>query len=633
MARRNAVLKNLHSAEALGSVSVICSDKTGTLTKNEMTLREVVTASGRALLSGEGYDPAGSCEVTGDALPALVEIQTVLEGGALANNAQLARVNGAWEIQGDPTEAAFLVAQHKVPGVADRVAGFERIAQVPVTSERKLMSVVGVPDGMTGERMVTKGAPDVLLEHCTREQVGDRVFPLTPDRRERVDAVVLELNGRGYRTLGVAWRDVARAEDHDFDENGEHGLVFVGIVGILDPPRLEAITAVADAGRAGIRTVMITGDHPVTAMRIASELGVVSSFLPGRDSPSVDSQAVVTGAELDALDGPALVETTRGASVYARVTPEHKLRIVDALQSDRHIVAMTGDGVNDAPALKSADIGIAMGITGTEVTKEAATMILGDDNYATIVSAVRQGRVIFDNIRKFLRYLLISNMGEVATVFLGVVLGGVIGLVDPANPTATVVPLLATQILWINLITDSGPALAMGVDPEIDDVMARPPRRFDDRIIDSAMWARIVRVGLVMGLGCLLVFDLTLPGGLVGGFEHMVPVEEQLVTARTTVFTTLVLMQLANALNSRSETRSAFDRLFTNRWLWLSLAFTLVAQFLVVEVPFMQGAFGTTSLDAAHWGLAVAGGLLVLVVEEIVKVVHRAGASGLTRKA
>lgn len=623
MANRNAVLKNLHSAEALGSVSVICSDKTGTLTTNEMTLREVVTASGSVSLGGNGYTPVGDFEIHGDATTTLAEAQTVIEGGSLANNAQLAQVNGSWEIQGDPTEAAFLVAQHKLPEVADRVAGFEREAQVPFTSERKMMSVVCASVGRGGRRMFAKGAPDVLLPHCTSEQVGSQTVPLTASRRQEVERSVRELNGRGYRTLGVAWRSVADAEGPEFTDTGEDGLVFAGVVGIFDPPRHEAAPAVADAKRAGIRTIMITGDHPVTATRIASDLGVVNG----------DSPVVVSGVELDALDEEGLIEVTRGASVYARVTPEHKLRIVDALQADRHIVAMTGDGVNDAPALKTADIGIAMGLGGTEVTKEAATMILGDDNYATIVSAVRQGREIFDNIRKFLRYLLSSNMGEVATVFLGVALGGFIGLSDPANPAATVVPLLATQILWINLVTDSGPALAMGVDPEIDDVMARPPRRFDDRIIDARMWRRIIRVGLVMGLGCLLVFDLTLPGGLLGGFEHLVPAEAQLVTARTTVFTTLVFMQLFNALNSRSDVQSAFVRLFSNRWLWLSLVFTTVAQVLVVEVPLLQKAFGTTSLDAAHWGLAVAGGASVLVIEELVKMAQRAvdARSGLTR--
>ena len=363
---------------------------------------------------------------------------------------------------------------------------------------------------------------------------------------------------------------------------------------------------------------MITGDHPVTAARIADDLGIVEG----------EHAKASTGRELDALDEDALREVTREVSVYARVSPEHKLQLVDAFQADGHVVAMTGDGVNDAPALKSADIGVAMGITGTEVTKQAATMILADDNYATIVRAVRQGRVIFDNIQKFLRYLLSSNMGEVVTIFLGVLLAGWIGLQDPADPSAAVVPLLATQILRVNLVTDSGPALAMGVDPEIDDVMARKPRRPDQRIIDNHMWGRILFIGLVMGAVTLAVYDACLPGGQFTWLADQVPVEEQLAVARSTAFTTLVFAQLFNALNSRSDLSSAFHKLFVNPWLWASFAFVAVAQVLVVEVPFLQAAFGTTSIGLNHWVLAVGAAAVVLVAEEIVKVIRRARVRG-----
>ena len=301
--------------------------------------------------------------------------------------------------------------------------------------------------------------------------------------------------------------------------------------------------------------------------------------------------------------------------MYARVSPQHKLMLVDALQSDGQIVAMTGDGVNDAPALKSADIGVAMGITGTEVTKEASQMILGDDNFATIVAAVRQGRVIFDNIKKFLRYLLSSNMGEVLTVFLGVVFAGLIGLNEASNE-AIVLPLLATQILWINLVTDSAPALAMGVDPEIDDVMARRPRKLTERAIDARMWRGIVSVGLVMALVALFSIDLFLPGGLVEG-------SDTLEVARTAGFTTLVLAQLFNALNARSETTSAFHGLFANKWLWGSILLGVVLQVAVVEVPFLQVAFGTASMDLAHWGACVALASAVLWYDEVRKIVLR----------
>jgi magnesium-transporting ATPase (P-type) len=416
------------------------------------------------------------------------------------------------------------------------------------------------------------------------------------------------LSAEAFRTLAVAYRvaDDPHAEwTDDVDESVEHDLIYAGVVGIIDPPRAEAATAIADAHRAGIRVIMITGDHPSTAGRIAADLGIIE---PGGPA--------VTGAELDAHDDQALPEVTRNVSVYARVSPQHKLRLVDALQADGHIVAMTGDGVNDAPALKSADIGVAMGITGTEVTKEASRMILGDDNFATIVAAVRQGRVIFDNIKKFLRYLLSSNMGEVLTVFLGVVFAGVLGLSD-ATDEVVVLPLLATQILWINLVTDSGPALAMGVDPEVDDVMARRPRRPTDRAIDVRMWAGIMSVGLVMALVTLFTIDVYLPGGLVEGGDT-------LEVARTAGFTTLVLAQLFNALNARSETTTAFHGMFANSWLWGAIALGVGLQIAVVEVPFMQVAFGTASLDLAHWGTCVALASVVLWYDEIRKIILRA---------
>ncbi|AQP49043.1 haloacid dehalogenase [Tessaracoccus aquimaris] len=618
LAGRNAVMKDLHSVETLGAVSVICSDKTGTLTKNEMTLREIVTASGRVRLSGIGYEPTGEVRLVGRGEEVMAEVHRVIGAGVLANNAQLEHVGGQWQIQGDPTEAAFLVAERKIEGVGDLLAQYQRVGEAPFDSERKLMSVLGHNPELGMSHVFTKGAPDVLLERCVEEQVGGEAHALTDQRRAEISGQIVDLSEEGYRTLGVAWRE---AEDLDaeggFDEESEHDLVWAGFVGIIDPPREEATAAIKDAHRAGIRTVMITGDHPVTAAKIASDLGIVE----GDDHPRA-----VTGRELDALDDEGWRETVRTVSVYARVSPEHKLRIVDALQEQRQIVSMTGDGVNDAPALKSADIGIAMGITGTEVTKEAAEMILGDDNYSTIVAAVRQGRVIYDNIKKFIRYLLSSNMGEVATVFLGVVLGGVIGLADPGNPGATVVPLLATQILWINLVTDSGPALAMGVDPEIDDVMARKPRGFNDRIIDSHMWSRIIGIGLVMGIVNLVIYDLSLPGGLIGGLEHLAPAGQEFAVARTTVFTALVFMQLFNAINSRADVTSAFSHLFTNKWLWLSFAGVIVGQVLVVEVPALQQAFGTASLDLLHWAVAVGAGLVVLGYEEVVKLVRRASA-------
>lgn len=610
MAKRNAVVKKLNSVEALGSASVICTDKTGTLTRNEMTIERVVTASGQATVAGIGYRPEGS--VTSDGAPLagdqLREVQLVLGAGSLANDAQLREQDGEWSIQGDPTEAAFLVAAHKLEGMTSGLDRFERRAEIPFTSDRKMMSTLHRQknDGML--LLFSKGAPDVLLANCTRLQVGDGTVPLTDELRAWALDEVEALSRQAFRTLGVAYRvedpDLVDESD-DFDESYERDLIYAGVVGIIDPPREEVSGSIAEAHRAGIRVIMITGDHPSTAARIATDLGIV-------DSPA----RTATGTELSTLDSEELRELTREVSVYARVSPEHKLRLVDALQADQQIVAMTGDGVNDAPALKSADIGVAMGITGTEVTKEAARMILADDNFATIVAAVRQGRVIFDNIKKFLRYLLSSNVGEVLTVFLGVLFAGVIGLTEASNDSL-VLPLLATQILWINLITDSAPALAMGVDPEVDDVMARRPRKLSDRAIDGRMWGGVLSIGLVMALITLFSIDVFLPGGLVEG-------DDSLDVARTAGFTTLVLAQLFNALNSRSETSSAFRKMFSNSWLWGAIALGLVLQFIVVEVPFLQVAFGTASLDLEHWLICFGLASVVLWFDEVRKIILRA---------
>jgi magnesium-transporting ATPase (P-type) len=426
---------------------------------------------------------------------------------------------------------------------------------------------------------------------------------LTESRRGEILAAVDRLGSQAMRTLAVAYRPLPAGEAPAGDEAVERELVYLGCVGIIDPPRPEARAAIAEATSAGIRTIMITGDHPRTAERIAADLGIA-----GAGSPAVK------GAEFDALDDEALRETVRDVSVYARVAPEHKLRIVHALQADGRIVAMTGDGVNDAPALKAADIGVAMGLAGTDVTKEAADMILADDNFATIVSAVREGRGIFANIRRFLRFLLSSNVGEVFTMFFGVVLAGVIGLHDTEEALA--VPLLAAQILWINLLTDSAPALALGVDPPPEDVMRRRPRGLGDRVIDRDMWIGIVYVGLVMAVVTLAALDLRLEGGLLGGSGG---VEE----ARTMAFTTLVLAQLFNCFNARSERTSAFHRLFTNRFLWGAVALSLALQLAVVQAPFLNDACATTPLSAGEWLVCAGLASVVLWAVELKKLAER----------
>ncbi len=625
MARQRAIVKKLSSVETLGSASVICSDKTGTLTRNEMTVTTVVTGSGEVEVTGTGYRPEGEVVTNGRRLGAgdaarpdaalADEVRFVLAGGSLANDAVLREDGGEWTVQGDPTEAAFLVAEAKLGVTEAREARFERVGEVPFTSERKLMSTLEADVEREGRiDVVTKGAPDVLLARCTHERVGGDVRPLTEDRRARIGAEVERLADLALRTLAVAYRPLPDVEPPALRESPdgpseswealERELVYLGMVGIIDPPRPEARVAIGEAQGAGVRIMMITGDHPRTAVRIASELGI-----------GADGAGALIGAEIDALDDEALIRAVREVAVFARVAPEHKLRIVDALQADGNIVAMTGDGVNDSPALRAADIGVAMGITGTDVTREAADMVLADDNFATIVAAVREGRAIFANIRTFLRYLLSSNIGEVLTMFLGVVGAGVLGLTDTVG-SGVAVPLLATQILWINLLTDAAPALALGVDPPPDDVMARSPRRLTDRVIDTDMQLGIGFVGLVMAVVTLLALDLHLPGGLVGG-------SGTISEARTMAFTTLVLAQLYNCFNARSDRTSAFRQMFTNPLLWAAIALSIALQIAVVHVPLLNDAFDTAPLSVGEWATCAALASAVLWADELRKLAQR----------
>jgi P-type Ca2+ transporter type 2C len=610
MAKRNAIVRHLVAVETLGSATVIASDKTGTLTRNEMTVRAVVTASGRVSLDGTGYSPnSGEAHrVGGEAIGGAlrVEMERALAVADRANNAVLREQDGRWTVQGDPTEGALIVAARKVGLDAERLeARFERVGEVPFSSERKLMSTIHT-DAQKQECLLvfTKGAPDVLLARCSQELVGEETRPLNEARRTEILRACEELAGEALRTLGVAYRELPRnaIEANDMDERVEQDLVFAGVIGMIDPPRQGAKEAVMRAQAAGIRPVMITGDHPITAAVIAAELGIATD------------ERAVTGAELDKMPDDVLARTVREVAVYARVNPEHKLRIVKAMQREGAVVAMTGDGVNDAPALKTADIGVAMGITGTDVSKEAADMVLADDNFASIVAAVEEGRAIFSNIRRFLRYLLSSNIGEVMTMFFGVLLAGVIGL--PAEGNAVVLPLVATQILWINLVTDGAPALALGVDPADVDVMARPPRPRTEGVITGRMWFGIFFVGVVMATGTLLVLDACVPGGLIEG-------SCTLRYGQTMAFTTLTMFQLFNVFNARSDERSAFSGLFRNRWLWAAIGLSLALQVAVVHIPFLQQAFSTVSLTAGDWLRCAAVASSVLWLRELGKIATR----------
>jgi Ca2+-transporting ATPase len=605
MARRNVIVRRLAAVETLGSANVICTDKTGTLTRNEMTARCLITASGQVTFTGSGYAPHGEVlAADGRPLatdsPLYAEVVLALRAAALANNSALQVHGDRWSIQGDPTEGALRVAAAKLSLSLEALEHeMPRLGELPFSAERKRMSTLHVDPHHADQMLVfAKGAPDVLLALCCAEQVGADVHPLSEARRRQILATVDGLADQALRTIGVAYRRMPRQPGLPA-EAIEHNLTFLGVFGLLDPPRPEAKAAVARAMQAGIRVIMITGDHPRTAAAIAAELDIAP---PGA--------RVITGAALESLDDSTLARLVRDVSVYARVSPEHKLRLVQAFRQHGDVVAMTGDGVNDAPALKQADIGIAMGITGTDVAKEAADMILTDDNFASIVAAVEEGRAIFSNIRKFLRYLLSSNIGEVLTMFLGLLFASsLMGM--PA------LPLLAVQILWINLVTDSGPALALGVDPPAPYLMRRPPRPRGQGVIDRAMWAGLLLVGITMAIGTLLMFDYGLPGGLIAGSGDV-------TYARTLAFTTLVLFQLFNVFSARSDRESAWTALFSNRWLWAAVLLSLAMQVAVVYLPALQRAFQTTPLAAGDW-LACA-----LVASSVVWV--REGSKALMRR-
>ena len=607
MATRKAIVRKLSAVETLGSTNVICSDKTGTLTRNEMTVRVVLTASGRADLTGTGYAPTGELLAGGRPLASgahRIEVERALAAGFLTNNATLGERGGQWLVIGDPTEGALKAAALKIGLSAARLeARFARVGEIPFSSERKMMSTAHTDERHAGTVLFSKGAPDVLLARCTHQRVGEDEAPLDDAGRAAILASIDALAGEALRLIGLAYRRLPGGAG--VVETAEREFVWLGVVGMIDPPRPEAVDAVRVARNAGVRVIMITGDHPAAAHAIATELGIAR---PG--------DRTVTGVELARMSEQTLRATVGEVSVYARVSPEHKLAIVRALKSHGAIVAMTGDGVNDAPALKAADIGIAMGITGTDVSKGAADMILADDNFATIVAAIEEGRSIYANIQKFLRYMLATNLGEVLVMFFGVVLAGAIGLYA-GKGEALVLPLLATMILWINLVTDGLPALAVGVDPPDPTVMQRGPRPPGASVITPRMWYGIGFASIVMCVGTLLVLDAGLPGGAIAG-------DGDVGYARTLAFHTLVLYQLFDVFCVRSDERSALHGLFSNAWLWISVAICIAAQFAVLYVPALQRGFGTVPLDWADWLLCTAVAATVVVARESLKAGFRA---------
>jgi Ca2+-transporting ATPase len=644
MAAANAIVRKLPAVETLGAASVICSDKTGTLTRNEMTVRAIFTAGALVEVGGSGYIPEGDFSIDGtplaEASPVRDAVAQTLRAAALANDAALAHSEDRWKVQGDPTEGALIVAARKFGIDESDLARFPRIAEIPFTSERKRHTTVHLdPDSPGVLRVFVKGAPEVLFTKSDFVWEDGQPTALNDQRRAELSMRNEALASQALRTLAVATRAIpatalgidARTaaagklpSGFELPDSIEDDLVLLGLVGMIDPPRAEAKAAVAVARRAHIRTVMITGDHPATAEAIARELQI---FEPGMRTVTGVDLRVMSDAELDAM-----VEQVR---VFARVDPEHKLRIVGALQRKGHIVAMTGDGINDAPALKTANIGIAMGITGTDVSKEAADMVLTDDNFASIVKAIEEGRGIYDNIRKYLVYLLSSNAGELLTMFAGVMFAGVLGLTS-AEP-GLFLPLLAAQLLWINLITDGPPALALGIDPKDPDVMERQPRSRGTGVLTTEDWWRLAGIGLIMMVGTLAVLDAYYPGGLFTLFASgTAPNEADGTHARTMAFTTLMLFQLFNVFNCRSTWRSAFNGFFENKWLIAAVALSLFTQLLVIYVPFLQAAFHTVALSAFDWLIATTVGATLLVAMELVKWglrMKRAGAAAERRIA
>jgi len=579
MIRRRAIVRKLPSVETLGCATVICSDKTGTLTVNKMTVTRL-WLEGRTLeVTGSGYDPAGQLLEHGK--PADIRkdaaLRRLAQTAALCNNARLEQAVSGWQIQGDPTEGALLVLAAKAGwnrSSAERL--YEREREFPFDSARKRMSVVVRHQG--GRLVCVKGAPDVLVDRCTYVLWGGSVLPLTPTIRRKVLEAAEEMAGNALRVLGFAYRDLASGEDPATDEEAESGLVFVGLAGMIDPPRGEVAEAIRKCRLAGIRTVMITGDHRLTAEAIARELGILSR----------DGRAV-TGPELSAMDDRELERVAEETTVYARVSPEHKLRIVQALQRRGHVVAMTGDGVNDAPAVKSADIGIAMGVAGTDVTKEASALVLADDNFATIVAAVEEGRGIYENIRKFIRYLLASNVGEILTMLLAMLAG-------------LPLPLVPIQILWVNLVTDGLPAMALGVDQAESDLMQQKPRPARENIFARRLGWKIISRGVLIGLCTLGAFVLALRGAEDD--------PDRLVYAQTVAFATLVLAQLIHVFDCRSS-RSIFHRnMLENKFLVLAVLSSLALLLAVLYVEPLQPMFHTVPLGLQDWALVfVAAGI------------------------
>ncbi|NLB19078.1 MAG: HAD-IC family P-type ATPase, partial [Syntrophomonadaceae bacterium] len=568
------------AVETLGCTTVICSDKTGTLTQNQMTVRKLYTIEQEVAITGEGYKPEGLFFGSKGEIKPLrdVVILTALEIGSNCNHAEIIKENHQFTVQGDPTEGALLVLGRKA-GIRNRSP---IVREVPFDSERKMMSVVTKTDA--GYRTLSKGALDIILKKSTRILTSSGEKPFRASHRQLLMERQEEWAGESLRVLALAYKDISGAElSASDDDRLESGLCLVGICGMVDPPRASAKRAVEECRLAGIVPIMITGDHPITALAIARQTGIS------------EGTGVIGPDEIDHLSHRDLAEQALKTRVFARVSPQHKLKIVQALKRQGHVVAMTGDGVNDAPALKEADIGVAMGISGTEVTREAADMVLADDDFSTIVVAVHEGRAIYDNIRKFIRYLLGGNIGEILTMFLASLMG-------------MPLPLLPLQILWVNLVTDGLPAMALGLEPPEPGVMQRKPRPPKESIFSNGLGWHLLGRGAFIGLSTLFVL-------LIGLAYSGVTGQAGLELARTMALTNLVIAQLLYVFDCRSEKYSPLKLgFFTNPFLLGAVGCSFTMHLLILYSPTLNRVFGTTPLEAWSWMviLAVAGGGILI---------------------
>jgi P-type Ca2+ transporter type 2C len=608
MLRSHALIRKLSAVETLGCATVICTDKTGTLTQNEMTVVQGWAGGKLFRVSGEGYSPVGQFFINDQPFDPLKDVgaSLLLHGAMLCNDAKLEKVGGeigekAWRMIGDPTEGAMLVAAEK-GGLRQQQleALFPRISELPFDSERKRMTTFHKPkendflnlDGWAGDAPVVafvKGAPDIVLKFCERIVEDGKVVPIDENKKQAVLEVNRNMAKHALRVLGVAFRSMDAVPESCNDATVAQKLTFVGLMGMIDPPRQEVRDAVRIARGAGLKSVMVTGDYKDTAEAVAGEIGLLTAH--GK---------VFTGAELDAMSPEEFTRVIEQVDVCCRVSPQHKTMIVEAFKAKGHVVAMTGDGVNDAPALKRANIGVAMGITGTDVAKETADMVLTDDNYASIVSAVEEGRIIYANIRKFVYYLLVCNVGEILIVFFAMLFG-------------MPVPFRPIMLLWLNLVTDGAPALALGLEKGDPDIMKQPPRPAKEPVINREMAAGLLIIPLVDAIAILIVFS-------IGQTRH----PESLATAQTMAFVALCISELLRAYTARSEHYSILSNgLFSNRWMNRAVLSSLLLVLITVYIPFMRPIFGTGFLVLTDWFVMIPFILMSPAAAELVKVYLR----------